>query len=245
MKLKNQLLSGFSAIVGLVVTCAASARGDDSKPSAKPDEPRSTLEAPKEVAKPKESLSDADAELLSAHKLVHQDKIKYTIQEDPVRDAEFPELIVSSLGQLTFPVSRVRQSPLISVQAVGKTTEQVKTELVAGLEADYYHKVTVTIQLTSRSERFGQVVFVGSIIKGLLKLNPGEQKKLSDAIVEKGYTDYAQLRKVKIIRSEPGVKNPKIIVVDVDAILRKGRKDLDKILQDGDTIQVPEKGLVF
>ena len=243
--MKQRLLLALATVGMLFLGSEAPVSGQESKAPKKPDQDATALEIPKGEPKAREPLPTTQPELPPAYKLVHQDKVKYTIEEDPVRDAEFPELIVTSLGQLTFPISRIRQSPLISILAVGKTLEQVKAELVAGLEAEYYHKATVNLQLTSKSERFGMVTFVGPIIRGQLKLNPGEQKKLSDAIVEKSYTDFANLRKVEIIRSEPGAKKAKVIVVDVDSILHKGRKDLDQILEDGDTIRVPEKGLVF
>ena len=108
-----------------------------------------------------------------SYKLVYQDKIKFSIEEDPIRDSDFPELIVSSLGLLNFPVSRAKGSPILPIKALGKTLDQVKAEVVALLEAEYYHKATLSIQLTSKSERYGQVLFTGSIIKGLLKLHPG------------------------------------------------------------------------
>lgn len=197
------------------------------------------------ASKAKEVLDATSTEEAGSYKLVYQDKIKFSIEEDPIRDSDFPELIVSSLGLLNFPVSRAKGSPILPIKALGKTLDQVKAEVVALLEAEYYHKATLSIQLTSKSERYGQVLFTGSIIKGLMKLNPGERKRLSEAIVEKGYTEYARLSKVKVLRIDPSAKKPKIIYVDVDSVLHKGRKDLDLILEDGDTVDVPEKGLVF
>jgi protein involved in polysaccharide export with SLBB domain len=242
MIMKMRPLFVLLAFGAITVATQPSTRAEDAKVPAKPGEPGTALTDSKDSTKPKEALTSAQAELFKTYKLVHQDKIKYAIVEDPVRDVEFPELIVSSLGQLSFPVSRIRQSPLVSIQAVGKTLEQVKAELVAQLEIDYYHKATVSLELTSKSERFGQVTFVGPIIKGQLKLTPGEQKKLSEAIVEKGYSDFAKLKRVKVTRTEPGSKKPKEIFVDIDAVLHKGMKDKDIILEDGDTIDVPEKG---
>lgn len=233
-------------LLGLVLLCASSPRiwsQTDSK-----EKPKATTTTEPSSASDAKGLSDPTKDLSSdanGYKLLLQDKVKYSIEEDPLRDADFPELIVTSLGFLNFPVSRVKGSPVVSVQAVGKTLGQIKSEVTAKLEEDFYHKATVSLQLTSKSERFGQVKFIGNSIKGMLKLNPGERKTLSEAIVEKGYTEYANLRRVLVWRQQEGTAKPKKVVVDIDSVLRKGRKDLDLILEDGDTVDVPEKGLVF
>ena len=179
------------------------------------------------------------------YKLVYQDKVKYHIEQDPYRDADFPELIVSSLGFLNFPISRAKGAPFIKIEAIGKTLEQIRSEVVSKLEGEYYQKATVSLQLTSKSEKLGQVLFTGPIIKGMIKLLPGEQKKLSEAIVERGYTEFARLKKVEVTRQVKGASKPRTIIVNIDAVLHKGRKDLDLILEDGDTVNVPEKGIVF
>ncbi len=242
MILRQAPSTGISLLVAAVFSFVGSPQAQEAKA---PDPAVSAKATPSSEVQSKETADSVPSGFLTNYKLVHQDKVKFRIDEDPVREGDFPELIVSSLGHLSFPVSRSRQSPMITVTAVGKTLDQVKAELVAQLEADYYHKATVTIQLTSKSERLGKVTFVGDMIRGFIPINPGEPKKLSEAIIEKGYTEFANLRKVKIIRNVPGGKPPKEIIVDVDAILHKGRKDLDQILEDGDYVNVPEKGFVF
>lgn len=233
--------------LGLILLCASGSAiwgQTEGKEKPKVSAPAEPAANPADAKVASDAVKDPQSDV-AAYKLLLQDKIKYSIEEDPVRDADFPELIVTSLGFLNFPVSRMKGSPIVSVQAVGKTLGQIKAEVTAKLEEEFYHKATVSLQLTSKSERFGQVKFVGNSIKGMLKLNPGERKTLSEAIVEKGYTEYANLRRVLVLRQQEGSAKAKKIVVDIDSVLRKGRKDLDLILEDGDTVDVPEKGLVF
>ena len=55
-----------------------------------------------------------------------------------------------------------------------------------------------------------------------------------------GYTQWAKLNAVKVVR-----ENGQTILVDVDAVLNKGRLEKDVLLEPGDLIIVPERGVVF
>ena len=68
--------------------------------------------------------------------------------------------------------------------------------------------------------------------------------KLSQAILIAGPpTQWAKLKEVKVVR-EKG-QDTQTIVVDVDAILNKGRPEHDMVLEPDDLVIVPERGVVF
>ncbi|HZC59799.1 MAG TPA: hypothetical protein VE154_07375, partial [Chthoniobacterales bacterium] len=58
-----------------------------------------------------------------------------------------------------------------------------------------------------------------------------------------GFADFANRRKVKLIRKAGGPNQT--VFVNVDEIVNKGRSDKDPILEDGDTIIVPERLINF
>jgi polysaccharide export outer membrane protein len=67
---------------------------------------------------------------------------------------------------------------------------------------------------------------------------------LMQAIVEAGgFSDFANKRKVRVIRKTAGAAKP--TVVDVTKIINQGRTDLDIALQPGDVILVPVRLINF
>jgi hypothetical protein len=98
--------------------------------------------------------------------------------------------------------------------------------------------------LETPSARPGHVTFYGEV-KGNYPLPPGEPKNLSDVILEMKPSDYANLRSVKLMRSDPVTKKVITRVINVDEILSKGLKEKDVVLQDGDTIRISPKMFNF
>lgn len=211
---------------------AANASGDEgAAPAAAADGPASAVEETDDVA--------------SGYQLVQLDQIRFLIAEDPKTSQERDRslLIVNSLGVIEFPVSQGYPDS-IPLFVRGKTIDQVREEIKARLEAEYYQKATVTIQLLTQQQRPGTALFHGAV-KGTVTINPGEQKTLKEAILELGYNEYANLKRVRIQRVDPETEEPATIDVNVKEILDDNKVENDVILLDGDVVHVPERSFVF
>lgn len=178
------------------------------------------------------------------HRLGPQDKVSYKVEEDPARAKE--EIVtVSALGELRLRVSQ-GYDEFITVEAAGRTLAEVQDDVRKRLEQDYYHKATVRMSLADRAAAFGHVHFYGEA-KGVIKLAPAtEKKKLSEALIELGWTDFADLRKITVHRINPATGEREAIPVDALKILQpRGKTPEDFLLQDEDRVHVPERSLLF
>ena len=135
-------------------------------------------------------------------------------------------LRVGSDGNITLPL-------VGRVQAAGLTTDQLQADLAKRL-ATYVHDPQVTVRVFDPASR---VVYVlGEVRKpGMYRLMSGEG--LSQALATAGGpTEYASLRKIKIIRHS-GDKQVQMIV-NYSAV-NSGDLSADVPLQRGDTVMVP------
>jgi protein involved in polysaccharide export with SLBB domain len=179
----------------------------------------------------------------NAYRLSPTDKVSYWVDEDPKRVGESP-LAVSSLGTIQFPVSW-GYSLTIPIETRNKTLDDVKSELKTKLEERYYKSATVHLTLLTQTQRKG-VVYFRTMITGTLEIFPGEEKTVTQAILERGGGgDFANLKKVKVTRVDPVTKKTKVYDINVKALLEKPDPAKDLILQDKDIIEVPEKGMVL
>lgn len=180
----------------------------------------------------------------AAPTLAPMDKLLYRVEEDPSSGSKI--LGVSSLGDIYFPVSMGFEYPVVAVKAKGLTMEEIKKQLQAKLEAKYYKKATVKLTLVDKTQKVGQALFLGEC-RGVIQLPPGEEITLATAIAKLGPSEFANLKKVQVFRVDKatGVASTEPIVVDVDAILNKGDRSKDIILQDEDRVKVPEKRFLF
>jgi protein involved in polysaccharide export with SLBB domain len=134
--------------------------------------------------------------------------------------------------------------PLIGrVVAKGKTCKQLAYELKPILEREYFYKATVIIGVDNISVRSrGRVYITGQVRQeGGLEIPPDEPLTVSKAVLRVGgLSDFANRRKVKLIRKKPdGTSETRII--DLGEILDKGRLEKDVVLEPGDLINVPER----
>jgi len=197
--------------------------------------------------------SEIAATTESTPKIKPQDQLLYEVKEDPIAPSagtDVQRLRVGALGEVRFWVSR-GYGDTIPIKVTGRTVEEVRQELRAKLEADYYQKATVVLQLDSASaaeaQQGGQVHFYGEV-KGVVRLKPGETKKLSEAIIELGPSEFAELRRVKIHRLQPDTEERKTITFNVHEVLYPPRnkppaKDFE--LQDEDRVHVEAKSFNF
>jgi polysaccharide biosynthesis/export protein len=166
-------------------------------------------------------------------RLTPGDEVSIQIEED--NEAPW-KTYVSDTGH-------VELSQLGSVKVAGMTAAGAGASVREYLLARYYHKATVRFQILKKAEgaiRRDKAIFDGKVNR------PGKQEwtdaapiTLSEGITGAGTTPYSDLRKVKLTRGGTTTEH------DVEAIIKKGRTDLDIRLRDGDRIYVPAVGVKF
>jgi protein involved in polysaccharide export with SLBB domain len=173
-------------------------------------------------------LNSMDA-LNDDRKLSIGDSVSYRVieeEKDPI------VLTVKDSGDLSVPL-------LGLIPAAGKTCKELARQLKPLLEKDYFYNATVIIGLDTESTRSpGKIYLTGQVhAQGSIDLPPNEKLTVSQAIMANGgFADFANQRRVTVIRREGAGKTQRIIV-DVKDILTNGHA--------GDTIEVPEKLINF
>jgi polysaccharide export outer membrane protein len=160
------------------------------------------------------------------------DQVNFRILEDGDPAAT---LTVNDAGAIEAPY-------IGAVVVVNKTPKTVAFEIKRALEAELYKKATVLISLDRRSQRSpGTVYMTGEVAhQGTLELPSDEQLTVSRAILRAGgFSDFANKRKVKLIRKSGNKATT--MVIDVAQVMLKGRGDLDPTLQAGDVVLVPAR----
>jgi len=157
-----------------------------------------------------------------------------------VEDRELPvSLLVTDSGEVEVPL-------IGRVLAKGKTCKQLAYAIKVPLERDYYYKATVIIALDVAGLKSpGRVYVTGQVrTQGPLDIPPDETFTVSKAILRAGgFADFANKRKVKLIRKKGA--STETTIVDVDLVVRRGRTDKDPVVQADDTIIVPERLINF
>jgi protein involved in polysaccharide export with SLBB domain len=130
--------------------------------------------------------------------------------------------------------------------AVGKTCKELAGEIKAALEKDYYKDATVVISMNVASPVLGRIYIWGQVhSQGPLDILVNENLTAGQAIMRAGgLADFANERKVKIIRSPTGPdgkKQMQTINLDMEQILNEGKTEKDIVLQPGDLIIVPSR----
>lgn len=172
------------------------------------------------------------------------DKLLYWIEDDPVKGAEPDTVTVNALGNATFRVTRGSDLSL-TLNVAGRTLAETVAEIKRRLDADYYHDARVKLELKETTPRFGQVLFIGRGTRGnMLQLLPGEEKRIFEAVFQVGVNEWANLRKVKLIRVDPATQKTETRTIDLEDI-KKGNRANNIILQPGDIIDVPERTFNF
>jgi protein involved in polysaccharide export with SLBB domain len=160
------------------------------------------------------------------------DQLTFRILED---EDPATALIVSDSGQVQVPY-------VGSVLALDRTPRDLAYQIKRALESNLYRKATVMISVEKRTGRSpGRIYLIGEVARpGPLELRPNENLTLAQAILESGgFSDFANKRKVKLVRKSS--TKAEIKIVDVAEIVTKGRADLDVALKPGDVIVVPAR----
>lgn len=173
------------------------------------------------------------------HKLVAGDAVNFRIVED--RDPpNTPQkvLIVSDSGELDVPYIG-----LINVS--GKTCREATEDITRLLEKDYYYKATVALGLVAGTKLLGRVYVYGEVRNpGPVLLPPNEDFTVSKAIVgANGFGEFAKKNKVQVIQN-PG-PGQKVFTINMEDVFEKARTEKDVILNSGDRVFVPKRGINF
>jgi protein involved in polysaccharide export with SLBB domain len=163
------------------------------------------------------------------------------------QDREQPQVMrVTDTGELDF--SSYGFPKISRVTVAGRTCAEVAAELKRRLEADYYYSADVTLGINqvNRIADRGRVYLTGNVrIPGPQELPANERTTVSIAIIRAGGLDkFANGAKVQVTRKEKDGRVDRF-TVDYDAIVNKGRTNLDAEVQDGDYINVPQKWINF
>lgn len=224
--------AGLAALVFLVLTgVCLRAQDTTNAPVATPVSGADVPTAP--VASSLNSMSALNDQT----KLGKGDRISYRVVEEQ-NDPVF--LMVSDSGEVEIPLAG-------RIAAAGKTCKQLANELKPLLEKDYFYHATVIIGLETQSTRSrGKVYLTGQVARqGAVEIPANEDLTVSKAILlDGGLADFADKRKVKLVRKKPD-GGTTTTVVDLVEILDKGRSNLDPVLQADDVIVVPQRLINF
>ena len=235
------LKAGFVClIVGAVLMLAPGLRAQDATPAAPAavsavpaDTSADDTTATAPIAATLNSMSSLNDEA----KLNNGDRVSYRVveeQKEPVL------LTVSDSGELDVPLAG-------RITAAGKTCKELAYELKPLLEKEYFYHATVIIGVeTFSTQPRGKVYLMGQVQhQGAVEIPATESLTVSKAILlVGGLADFADRRKVKLVRKKPDGTS-QTTVVDLVEILDKGHSERDPVLQPGDMIIVPQRLINF
>ena len=171
-------------------------------------------------------------------KLKAGDMVSYRVLE---QQDQPEELTISDTGELEVPL-------LGRYPAAGKTCRQLANQLKPLLEKDYFFKATVIIGIDTLSTKpIGKVYLTGQVKQqGAIDIPPNETLTVSRAILmDGGLADFADRRRVRLLHHSADTGKTTTTIVDLKEILDRGHSEKDPVVQDGDTIDVPQRLINF
>ena len=166
----------------------------------------------------------------------------YSVAEDPQAGSSGRIVMVDPSSNVHFPVSQ-GYAEEIQINANGKTIGEVRDELKKKLDATYYKNATVTLEPGPATIQPGQIVITGPVRNNFVPLLPGERKMLLETILQAGPSEFANLKKVKIMRINAVTGKVDEKIYDVEAIEKNPTKDVPVF--SGDRINLIEKNILF
>lgn len=169
-----------------------------------------------------------------------RDKLSLTIVED-----ELPQrpITVTDAGEIDVPyIGRV------SVE--GRTCKSLALHLKALLEREYYYQATVLIGLDAAGGQImskGRYYLDGQVNRpGPYEIPIDEVLTISKAIIRGGgFTQYANRKKVRLMRKNPSTGATEIFISDMVSVMEKGQAHGDVEVLPEDKIFVDEKFFNF
>jgi protein involved in polysaccharide export with SLBB domain len=172
-------------------------------------------------------------------KLAVGDTVIFRVLEDQ-EDAK--TLSVSDAGELDVPEMGL-------VTAAGKTCKQLAFEIKSKLEQTTYYHATVMlgIQQLNKTKSGRRVYLAGEVLRpGPQEIPAGVTWTVSKAILSAGgFTQYADKKKVRLVRSASGSAPGKTVILNIADILEKGHTELDMPVEAEDLIYVPARAINF
>jgi protein involved in polysaccharide export with SLBB domain len=172
------------------------------------------------------------------HILAPGDKLSFRIIED--KDPS-KSLIVTDSRELDVPY-------IGRVSIANETCKQVAGQLKTLLEQKYYYHATVIVGLDSVNKMRGKVYVQGQVrSQGSVDLMFDQKLTAGKAILlAGGFADFANKRKVKVVRSADGAGNAtKTFEINMVDVLENGQTDKDILLEPNDYIIVPARSVNF
>lgn len=204
-----------------------------SGPSTPPSPASSTVAGISSISA--ETLAAMMASLDDRQRLGAGDKVLFRIIEDqdpPV------SLTVTDTGDLDIPYYGL-------VPAAGRTCRELAREIKSLVEKDLYYRATVVLglELINKGRTAGRVYVVGQVKKtGPLDMPGSEEFTVSKAILGAGgFSDFADKKKVRIVRAGKGDTAKRTIIVNVSDIWEKGQLENDLKLEPEDLVYVPAR----
>ncbi len=181
----------------------------------------------------------ADSTILNSQiALSAGDVLSFRIVED---HSVAVRLTVTDTGEMEVPyVGRVT--------AANKTCRKLAEEIKAQLETDYYYRATVVLGIDSlRRPSTGRAYITGQVrTAGPLEFAEGEKLTVAEAVLKAGgFSDFADRRRVKVMRQTGKAGGVETLYVDVLAVWEKGKKEKDMEVKPGDQIFVASKLINF
>jgi protein involved in polysaccharide export with SLBB domain len=194
---------------------------------------------------------------LVVDRLMPQDRLLYSIEQDPIKATEAEVLAINALNEVYFRVTRGSDT-MIPINTSNKTLVQVRQELKEKLDAEYYQDAKVRLDFKERTagivgpggvssapNRPAQILFTGQARSSMMMIPPGETKRIFEALIQVGYTEWADIKRVKVTRIvDQATQKTEVQIIDVKAI-EKGDRSNNIFLQDGDVVHLPEKAIMF
>lgn len=226
-----RLLCGLAGrlLLPVALACTTAGAQQGTAPAEKP--PVSTA-ASNTVA-----LTNSMDVLNDKTKLGNGDRLSYRVVEE--RREPIP-LFVTDSGEIEVPY-------IGRVTVAGKTCRQAALAIKPLLEKEYFFKATVIIGLDTLSTRSrGKVYLMGQVkTQGSMDIPADETLTVSKVILRAGgLADFANRRKVKLVRKKSAGQT-ETILVDLVEILDKGHTDKDPLIEADDLIIVPERLINF
>lgn len=171
------------------------------------------------------------------YKLRVGDKVSFQILED--RDQP-KSLTITDSGELEVPY-------IGRVPVTDKSCKQAAEELKQLLEKEYYYQATVILGLDQANRFLGRVYVWGQVKnQGAIDMAVNENLTAGKAILRAGgFGDFANKKKVKVVRDNPAPGSKKIIELNMLEILEQGKTEKDLLLQPNDSVIVDDRLINF
>lgn len=197
---------------------------------------------------PAGQLDKIDAE---ARELKTGDLLRFSVEQDPAKAKLLQFVDITEAGEALFPVTK-ESDIYVKLNARGKKLADLRTEVKALLDAEYYNDCTVKIDLeqirrdssVAGPENSAKVTVFG-VTSGKILIREGETKTLTELVLDLGSLPRANLKKVKLRRMDTATKRETITEHNVRKLLDQGDRAHDPVLKDGDRVEILENTFNF